>query len=211
MKVSEELAVYRDWGYLRCPLPKAARIWKDWWSDLWQLRGRELGIMDLHKVTDLIAPAIQIPNKFVLMETAPQEWLVFLGNSRSDNNAVSTVPYLSQLIDCDSITMTFSPFETVAGKKLGALGFSFYQPGVNPPSNLRRAVGLQCDMGRWDFSEYGKPLDFEDTARYKAKRKQDRVDEAMLVNYFGNVGIDLTSQQFHAGRAFMVTCGKPLD
>lgn len=69
-------------------------------------------------------------------------------------------------------------------------------PTGQPPLMSMRTVGAVATDGRWEWTESGDPLPFEDPSRYRAWRKRDRLDRSLLVAYLGALGIpvdDLTA------------------
>ncbi len=51
-----------------------------------------------------------------------------------------------------------------------------------------RTVGATATDGRWAWDESGQPLPFEDVSRYGARRKRDRLDRELLVQYLAALG-----------------------
>ena len=49
---------------------------------------------------------------------------------------------------------------------------------------------MDDDRPRLDWFELGEPLSLEDPARYKARRKRDRLDLALLRQYARTLGLD---------------------
>jgi hypothetical protein len=62
-------------------------------------------------------------------------------------------------------------------------------PRGEPPLDHVRTLGAYAEDGRWSWHESGEPQSFEVTDRYLARRKRDRLDRALLVDYLGSLGI----------------------
>ena len=58
----------------------------------------------------------------------------------------------------------------------------------------RLARVMDDDQPRLDWFELGEPLSLEDTARYKARRKRDRLDLDLLRQYARTLGLDGLSE-----------------
>lgn len=52
-----------------------------------------------------------------------------------------------------------------------------------------RSIATGAQDGRWYWYESGSPLPFEETSRYRARRKRDRFDRAVLLTYLEALGI----------------------
>lgn len=57
----------------------------------------------------------------------------------------------------------------------------------------RRHVFVANDGGKWKFGESGEPFPFENTEMYKVRSVKDRFTNAMLLEYLGKLGPNLTS------------------
>ena len=52
-----------------------------------------------------------------------------------------------------------------------------------------RTLSATATDGRWEWFEAGRPFSFEQQERYKARRKRDRLDRRLLLNYLDALGI----------------------
>lgn len=52
-----------------------------------------------------------------------------------------------------------------------------------------RSLSDTATDGRWEWYESGKPFEFEATDRYTARRKRDRFDRDLLLDYLEHLGI----------------------
>lgn len=52
-----------------------------------------------------------------------------------------------------------------------------------------RALSASASDGRWEWFESGQPFVFERRERYTARRKRDRFDRRLLLEYLDALGI----------------------
>ena len=58
-----------------------------------------------------------------------------------------------------------------------------------PPLMYLRALSATATDGRWEWYESGTPFAFEHRNRYGARRKRDRFDRELLLEYLECLGI----------------------
>lgn len=66
--------------------------------------------------------------------------------------------------------------------------FWHYRHGNNESSVVKRGVVLVKD-GRWKFTEYGEPADFEELQSYQSSKKTERLTIELLKLYGGRLGV----------------------
>ncbi|MCL3860654.1 hypothetical protein [Actinotalea sp. K2] len=64
-----------------------------------------------------------------------------------------------------------------------------FGPEGEPPLMYRRSLSATATDGRWEWYESGTPFEFEATERYTARRKRDRFDRELLLDYLEHLGI----------------------
>jgi hypothetical protein len=62
-------------------------------------------------------------------------------------------------------------------------------PEGEPPLMAERTLSAHATDGRWEWHASGRPYDFEDLSRYKARRVRDRLDRPLLMRYLIALGI----------------------
>jgi hypothetical protein len=67
-----------------------------------------------------------------------------------------------------------------------------------------RTLATYAEDGRWDGEESGEVRSFEVTDRYLGRRKRDRLDRALLVEYLSALGIRVDDAHFF-GTGVVVT------
>ena len=91
--------------------------------------------------------------------------------------------------------------------RYGIFEFALYSPSGTGPSRIERMVRLLRELSAWEFLEIGEPLPFEHVERYKARRKTDRLDEALIIEYLGHMGAWPFNEKFYdvAEKPILVT------
>lgn len=62
-------------------------------------------------------------------------------------------------------------------------------PEGEPPLMSIRSLAATATDGRWEWYESGAPFDFEVTDRYAARRKRDRFNGELLLDYLAHLSI----------------------
>ena len=73
-----------------------------------------------------------------------------------------------------------------------------------PPLGDVRTLAAHAEDGRWSWHESGSTQPFEQTERYTARRKRDRLDRPLLVEYLNAMGIRVDDERFF-GSGVVVT------
>jgi hypothetical protein len=63
---------------------------------------------------------------------------------------------------------------------------------------VERSVHMSQEDKRWHFYASGPPLPEEDVGAYAAKRKRDRLNEALVVQLLSRLGASPWSEEFYA-------------
>lgn len=188
-------------GFLQCGVEKAASIFFNWHTkicyplgqtvDTQNLIGPSLDILlkKLLPLTDLHLRFLFVPTK--------TNWTAYFDNGWRGADPASVTSYLAEEIGCLGIRAAWEP-HTLKGDhgQFGAAVFEVYDR-PNPILNVRRSVALIHDGYKWDFETSGEPFPFEQTERYKARRKTDRFTPEMLDTYLKELGIDAFSEDFY--------------
>lgn len=93
----------------------------------------------------------------------------------------------------------------------GGVVFSHWHPEP-APEGAKRTVQVSNQSGSWVFVEVGEPLDFEDTDRYQARAKCERLTSDMVDRYCRTFGISPFDADFYQGPCRLVgPSGRPDD
>ena len=140
--------------------------------------------------------------KHLLVEAG--EWTMHLSNSLAGGDPSAPGPVISQELKCRVLVAGHSQRH---GPGHEGTALWVFGPDGEPPLQYVRTVQVDCADGRWSWHESGEPLEFERTDRYSVRRKRDRFDRDLLLDYLAAFGVspdDLST--FGATRMF---CGEP--
>lgn len=158
----------------------------------------------LPDVADLVAPRYTVtPADAGLVEALPQllpfespwsrmllapcgEWTAVVNNDLDGGDSTAPGPAMSFELNVECVVASVVPrygpgHEQVQWEVLG--------PAGEPPLMYVRTLSATATDGRWEWYESGTPFDFEVTDRYTARRKRDRLDRELLLDYLEHLGI----------------------
>jgi hypothetical protein len=191
-------------GFLECDTETAASAFCRWRERILRPYGQTIEARDVSSETlegtlRHLLPLANMHLKFLFVPTRSR-WTAYFDNGWHGSDPVSIVSYLAQEIGCLGVRAVWVP-NTKAGRRgrYGGVIFTVYDR-PNPILNVRRSVGLVNDgnwTAKWDFDTSGEPFPFEQTERYKARRKTDRFTPEMLDAYLKELGIDAFSEDFY--------------
>lgn len=121
-----------------------------------------------------------------LFHGTTSNWTVMISNTilGTDGSAPSV---LSDRLKCEMIRATSTVDATI---------FEFSNPNNETEEEQFRAVSAHIES-RWEFHEYGKPLPFEDTERYKTQRRiKDKIDSDLLIHYLNELGVNYDKMDY---------------
>jgi len=195
-----------EFGFLKCDVETAASAFYKWQTVIRLSRGQSLEMTEITSgsLEDILYQLLPLTSgmrtRFLFIPTRSQ-WTVYFDNEWSGSDPSSVVSYLAEEIDCLGVRVVWVPNTFKGGKKgrLGAVIFEVYDK-PNPILNIRRSIYLVNEgnwSNKWDFGTSGEPFAFEQTERYKARRKTDRFTPEMLDAYLKELGIDAFSEDFY--------------
>jgi hypothetical protein len=115
-----------------------------------------------------------------------EKWTMHLGNSLLGGDPSAPGPALSRDLDCRVVIAGHSQRH---GPGHEGTALWVFGPEGKPPLQYVRTVQVDCADGRWSWHESGEPLGFEKVDRYSARRKRDRFDRELLIEYLAAFGI----------------------
>lgn len=113
-------------------------------------------------------------------------WTMHLSNSLLGGDPSAPGPVMSRHLDCRVVVAGHSPRH---GPGHEGTALWLFGPDGEPPLRYVRTVQVDCADGRWSWHESGEPLGFEKVDRYSARRKRDRFDRELLLEYLAAFGI----------------------
>lgn len=121
------------------------------------------------------------------------EWTVLVNNFVNGGDSSAPGPALARKLGVDCISASHSPPH---GPGHAQTQLEVYGPDGAPPLMYRRTISATATDGRWAWDESGDPFAFEDTDRYAARRKQDRFDRALLLEYLAQLGVPIDDADY---------------
>jgi hypothetical protein len=114
------------------------------------------------------------------------DWTAVLNNGPDGGDSSAPGPALSGALDVQCVVASAVPRYGPGHEQtqLEVLG-----PTGEPPLMYIRSLSATATDGRWEWYESGTPYEFERRDRCTARRKRDRFDREMLLEYLGCLGI----------------------
>jgi hypothetical protein len=114
------------------------------------------------------------------------QWTAYLNNFFNGGDSTASAVVTAWSLGVRHVMAEHAP---VYGPGHAATQLWLSGPTGEPPLMSIRTVGAVATEGRWQWVESGQPQPFEDLSRYGARRKRDRLDRALLVQYLEAIGI----------------------
>ena len=194
-------------GFIQADIQSVVDKFHVWIQDINSRLDRQLGIDDSEITGDLetvlrnLLP-LQRSNsdKFVLIPTS-SSWTAILDNGFRGTDPL-TIGYMAEKLNCLACWFVARPhivksIGTSREGRQGALIFELYGPQHTEWLNLLRQVRLEYILGKWEFSEFGKPLPFEDTEEYQVQKVSDKFSINSLSHCLRELDITSFSPEFY--------------
>jgi hypothetical protein len=133
------------------------------------------------------------PNAAVIMSTQ-SKWIAFAENGRLRGIPTSLLCSMATRLRTQCVGFTYDDLALAKSQdRPFGLVLEYYDGTL---SEVReRTIYLCYDGGKWDFSQNGDPLPFENIDFYTAKKKRDRFTKEILFSYALQLGIRLDNPQ----------------
>jgi hypothetical protein len=135
------------------------------------------------------------------------DWTALLNNGLYGGDSTAPGPAVSRQLDVRCVIASAVPRYGPGHEQtqLEILG-----PGGEPPLMYIRSLSATATDGRWEWFESGTPFEFEHTDRYLARRKRDRFDRELLLEYLDSLGIAARDDAGY-GPAAVLQCRREFD
>ncbi len=177
--------------FLKTDFKTVADEFLKWQKPLEINENRELILIELTKdletnLLELLPINVTEIRRFLFHGTTG-DWTAMISNTILGTDGAA--PHvLSQRLKCEMVRATNTPDATY---------FTYSNPGKETEEEQFRRVSAHIES-RWEFHEYGKPLPFEDTERYKTKRRvKDKIDTELLIKYLNELEIKYDNHGFY--------------
>jgi hypothetical protein len=193
-------------GFLEAPCATAARSFVEWQAPIHEARGVTLRIRrvdgSLEAVLLALQPLTSVERRRHLFLPTRSAWTAYLDNGYQGTDAASTMSFLAERLHCRALRVvqvenTVTSQHRSACGQYGATILELYGPEQTDFLNYVRSVSVANDGGRWVFDQAGTVQPFEDTARYQARRIQDRFTPDMLADYLRALGVRAFEEDFY--------------
>lgn len=114
------------------------------------------------------------------------DWTALVNNWLYGGDPTAPGPAISRALNVDCVVASAVPRY---GPGHEATQLQVFSPEGQPPLMYLRSLSVTATDGRWQWHESGTPFGFEATERYTARRKRDRFDRELLLNYLEHLGI----------------------
>lgn len=120
-------------------------------------------------------------------------WTAYLNNGLDGGDITAAAPAVARQLDARCIVAEhigpYGPGHAVT--RLWLMG-----PDGEPPLLYVRTLAAYAQDGHWSWHESGTPRVWEDTERYTARLKRERLDRGLLVHYLDKLGIKVDDPDF---------------
>jgi hypothetical protein len=194
-------------GFIQADIQSVVDEFHVWIQEINSRLDRQLSIDD-SKITGDLETVLRnlLPlqrsnsDKFVLIPTS-SNWTAILDNGFRGTDPL-TIGYMAEKLNCLACWFVARPHAIKSigisreGRQ-GALIFELYGPKHTEWLNLLRQVRLEYILGKWEFSEFGKPLPFEDTEEYQVQKVSDKFSFNSLSHCLRELDITSFSPEFY--------------
>lgn len=176
--------------FLKADFGTVADEFINWQKPLDINRNRKLKLIEQKKdfesnLLELLPINVTEIRRFLFHKTI-SNWTIMISNAilGTDGAAPSV---LSDKLKCEMVRATNTADATM---------FEFSNPNMEAEEEQFRAVSAHIES-KWEFHEHGKSLPFEDTERYKTKKRiKDKIDSDLLIQYLLELGIKYDKMDF---------------
>lgn len=120
-------------------------------------------------------------------------WTAVVNNFVNGGDSTAPGPAVAGELDVRCVVAEHAP---PYGPGHAATQLTVEGSGGEGPLRTIRSLSAHATDGRWTWYESGSPFEFEETARYAARRKRDRFDRDLLLNYLAALDIPVDDSAF---------------
>ena len=114
------------------------------------------------------------------------DWTALVNNGLHGGDSTAPGPAISRALNVECVVASSVPRY---GPGHEATQLEVFGPDGRPPLMYIRSLSATATDGRWEWYESGTPFEFEATERYTSRRKRDRFDRELLLDYLEHLGI----------------------
>lgn len=184
------------------------------WELPWQVKKRAVH-GGLHGKLQALLPLTSVRGSKTLVSETQSNWSAYIPNGHRGGDVHAEPTYLAGKLGIRTLTVVL--VEDVPQGQPGSIQFIF-RDGRNAVEvktrygtmyeSTTRSISVHKE-GRWEFSQHGNPLPFEEIENYDAKKIKDRLTLEMIERYCDQLGIKLFDPTFYAGDGFVIDSYPP--
>lgn len=179
------------------------------WGLPWQVKRQYLQ-EDLGKKLNALLPLSSVRSTKDLVSATRSNWSAYIPNGYLGGDVHSTPSYLAGKLKIRTLTVIL--VEDLPGEQPGSVQFVLCDGRRATEKETRHGIMYECPTrsvlahkeSRWEFSEYGEPLPFEEVNQYRAKKIKDRLTFEMVERYCGHLGVELFDPDYYAGAGYII-------
>lgn len=204
--LSDQLApITTSMGFLETGLSHAVAEFEAWQEEI----GAKLGIIassrqlsgSMRSVLSSLLPLRMGTNSRYLFVPTAGRWIAYFDNGYRGTDP-SAIGYLARRLGCRTIWIVAKPHTLQKSGvprrgRQGALLLELYGPEETDHLNLIREIRLQNDAGKWEFSQHGSPLPFEDPSQYRVQPVRNRFPFELFNRYLAELGISPFDESYY--------------
>lgn len=191
--------ITRDFGLIDATIEACCDEFGAWWQELGHEVTSQPVTGSLDDVFNELTPLSSQLNNTLFLPTISQR-TAFFQNGLQGSDPSTAMPVLAARL----YTQTMRICSTQPTEAYPAVIWEVYDPAATKRKfrskydNTQRSICAANDGGRWTFDQFGEPFPFEKLDRYSSRRKRDRFDHDLLVEYLSHFGIDEPGDQLFA-------------
>lgn len=114
------------------------------------------------------------------------DWTALVNNGLYGGDSTAPGPAIGRVLNVGCVVASAVPRY---GPGHEQTQLEVFGPEGEPPLMNIRSLSATATDGRWQWFESGRPFEFEDSERYAARRKRDRFDRELLLDYLEHLDI----------------------
>jgi hypothetical protein len=188
-------------------------------NDMWNLPGQVTMLKregSLADKLDLLLPLTSVVDTKTLVSEMKSNWAAYIPNGHRGGDVNTEPSFLSGTLKIRTLSIVL--VTDVPNQQPGSAQFVLSDGRHSVAVETRHGVMYRSPTrsiaahkeSRWEFSEDGERLPFEETEKYEAKKIKDRLTFEMIERYCGHLGIELFDPDFYAGNGYVIqSCPPP--
>lgn len=179
------------------------------WELPWQVK-TQLIQGGLASKLEALLPLTSVRSTKDLVSATGSSWAAYIPNGYRGGDAHAEPRFLAGKLKIRTLTVIL--VEDVPKGQPGSVQFVLRDGRQATEKVTRHGIAYEYPTrsvvahkeSRWEFSEDGERLPFEEVGQYQAKKIKDRLTFEMVERYCGHLGIELFDPDFYAGAGYII-------